>query len=85
MKKIAEKYNKSVAQVIFKYLIQIGTAPVPKSSNPKRIKENIDIFDFELSEDDMADIDGLNKDCRLNYMGDFKIEDHKYYPFHLEY
>lgn len=82
---MASKHNKSVAQIIFRYLIQIGTAPVPKSSNKDRIKSNIDIFDFELSEEEVKDIDKLNKNCRLNYMKGYGVNNHKYYPFHLEF
>lgn len=45
--------------------IQHGTVPIPKSSNKKRLQENIDIFNFELSEQDVAAIDGLNRNTRI--------------------
>lgn len=45
--------------------IQHGTVPIPKSSNKKRLQENIDIFDFELSKQDIAAIDGLNRNTRI--------------------
>lgn len=57
---IAGKYNKSTAQVALRYLLQIGVAPIPKSSNAKRLRENIDVFDFQLDKNDMAKIKKLN-------------------------
>ncbi len=57
--KIAEKYGKSVAQVALRWELQSGIVPLPKSDNPQRISQNIDIFDFSLSEDDMAVINTL--------------------------
>ena len=56
---IAETYNKTVAQVVLRWSLQKGFLPLPKSVTPNRIKENIDIFDFELSEFDMGLIDAL--------------------------
>ena len=62
--KIAAHHSKSVAQVILRWEIQQGVAVIPKSKTPERIKENIDIFDFELTEDEMTMIDLLNKNQR---------------------
>ena len=45
--------------------IQHGTVPIPKSSNKKRLQENINIFNFELSEQDVAAVDGLNRNARI--------------------
>ncbi len=56
LNEIAGKYGKTVSQVILRWTIQQGLLPVPKSSQPQRIKENIDIFNFELSEDDMSSV-----------------------------
>ena len=50
LEKIAVKHQKSVAQIALRWLVQRGIVPVVKSSNPKRMRENIDIFDFILSE-----------------------------------
>ncbi|MBC5627808.1 aldo/keto reductase [Clostridium sp. NSJ-6] len=57
---LAEKYNKSIAQITLRWHIQNGVIPIPKSSNEERIKANIDIFDFNLSNEDMKKIDSLN-------------------------
>lgn len=53
---IGQKYNKSVAQVALRYLIQNGIIVIPKSSKVERMKQNIDIFDFELTSEDMEKI-----------------------------
>lgn len=62
---VAAKYNKSVAQVILRWDLQNGVVTIPKSINEARIVQNADIFDFELSSEDMARIDALNKDERI--------------------
>ncbi|WML38208.1 aldo/keto reductase [Neobacillus sp. OS1-2] len=61
---IAQKYNKSVAQVILRWDLQNGVVTIPKSIKEHRIIENADVFDFELSAEDMEKIDGLNQDSR---------------------
>lgn len=61
---IAEKYGKSAAQVVLRWHIERGDIVFPKSVTPQRIKENIDIFDFELAGDDVEAITALNKDQR---------------------
>lgn len=58
---LSEKYNKTIAQIALRWHIQRGVIPIPKSSNEDRIKENIDIFDFEISSEDMKYIDLLNE------------------------
>ncbi|WP_139490904.1 aldo/keto reductase [Brevibacillus dissolubilis] len=65
LKEIADHYGKSVAQVILRWDLQHGVVTIPKSIKEARIIENADIFDFELSTEDMARIDGLNKDLRV--------------------
>ena len=60
--KIAKNHNKSVAQVILRWDYQNGVIVIPGSSNPEHIKENISIFDFELTEDEMKQIEELNRD-----------------------
>ncbi|KAB7705044.1 aldo/keto reductase [Bacillus aerolatus] len=62
---LAKKYNKSVSQIILRWHLQNGTIIIPKSVHPDRIKENIDLFDFQLSVEDMKNISALNKGERL--------------------
>ena len=51
--KMAEKYNKTVSQICLRWSIQMGALPLPKSSTAQRMKENADIFDFEISDEDI--------------------------------
>ena len=60
LKGIAAKYNKSVGQVLLRWNVQRGVVVVPKSTHVERIKENIDIFDFELNEEEMKQISSLD-------------------------
>ncbi|AQP53196.1 2,5-diketo-D-gluconic acid reductase [Vagococcus penaei] len=60
LKTIAARYNKSVAQVVLRWGLHHNFLPLPKSVTPSRIKENLDIFDFSLSDDDIKLIDGLS-------------------------
>ncbi|GGG82925.1 aldo/keto reductase [Staphylococcus pragensis] len=62
---IGKEVGKSPAQVIIRWNIQHGVIVIPKSITPSRIEENINVFDFELSEDQMNRIDQLNKDKRV--------------------
>lgn len=64
IQQIANKYNKTIAQVILRWHIQEGTCIIPKSITPHRIKENIDILDFSLTDDDMQLIASLDKNER---------------------
>lgn len=67
LKRLCKKYNKSLAQIILRWDIQQGIIPIPRSSSPKRQAENIDIFDFEITDDDMKAIDSININSRLRY------------------
>lgn len=62
LQKIAEKHGKSVAQVILRYDVQNGIVTIPKSVKEERIIENKEIFDFQLTKEEIAAIDGLNRD-----------------------
>ncbi len=62
---IGKKYNKSSAQVIVRWNVQRDVIVLPKSVHKERIAQNIDVFDFELSADDMKAIDGLNTNSRV--------------------
>jgi diketogulonate reductase-like aldo/keto reductase len=57
---IAEAHGKSPAQVMLRWGLQHGRSVIPKSTKPERIAENIDVFDFELTADQMTAIDGLD-------------------------
>lgn len=57
--KIAEAHGKTVAQVILRWMLQEGVVTFPKTTNPQHILDNIDVFDFELSDDEMARINAL--------------------------
>ena len=65
IKSIGAKYGKTAAQVILRWNIDSGIVAIPKSTTPGRIKENIDIFDFSLTKDEIEAIDSLNKDQRV--------------------
>jgi len=61
---LAEKYDKSYAQIMLRWCIQQGLIILPKSVTPSRIQENIAVFDFNLSKEDMAKLATLNRDLR---------------------
>lgn len=65
LNEIGKEVNKSAAQVIIKWNMQHNVVVIPKSVTSSRIEENIDVFDFELSADQMKRIDDLNKDQRI--------------------
>lgn len=71
VKDIAQKHARTSAQVVLRWGVQRGTAIVPKSSNAERLHENIALFDFELSGDEMTAICALNRNRRFNDPGDF--------------
>lgn len=66
---LADKYHKSVVQIILRWHEQEGFIPLPKSTNPEHIKSNLDIFDFELTEDEMNEIRAL--DTNRSYFQDY--------------
>lgn len=57
-----EKYGKTAAQILLRWSVQNDFIPIPKSSNEERLKENINIFDFELSPEDISLLNSLNED-----------------------
>ena len=61
---LAKKYGKTNAQVILRWHIQAGNIVIPGSKNPAHIKDNFDLFDFSLTEEEMAKITALDKDTR---------------------
>lgn len=65
LQELAQQYNKTPAQIVLRWNIQHGIVTIPKSVTPHRIKENINILDFELSPADMEKIDHMNQDRRF--------------------
>lgn len=62
--RLAEKYKKSNAQIILRWHIQAGNVVIPGSKNPDHIRDNFDLFDFSLSEEEMGEIAALDKKAR---------------------
>ena len=65
IKRIAENHHKSPAQIMIRWAVQRGTICIPKSVHEERIKENCNIFDFELSEEEMSEMKALDKRFRF--------------------
>ena len=63
---LAHTYGKTPAQVILRWHVQSGLIVIPKSVKPERIRENLALFDFELSENDMRAIEGMDREQRIN-------------------
>jgi diketogulonate reductase-like aldo/keto reductase len=62
IEQLAAKHGKTPTQVVLRWHHQLGALPIPKSANPQRQRENIDIFDFELSDDDLAQVATLESE-----------------------
>lgn len=58
---IAKTHGKSVVQILLRHLVQKGIAVIPSSKNPNHLKENVEIFDFELTQDEVNRLDALDK------------------------
>lgn len=80
--KIAEAHDKSAAQVILRWHLQRGDTFIPKSVHPQRIQQNADIYDFELSDDEMKQIAGLNRNTRISQEPEMVYEIGHQYPHH---
>ena len=65
LQKLAQAHDKTPAQIVLRWHLQSGFIVIPKSVTPSRIGENFDVFGFELSDDDMAQIAALNEDDRI--------------------
>ena len=65
LQEIATKHNKTPAQVILRWNLQLGVSTIPKSSNPLRIEENFDVFDFYLDDNDMGALKSLHENFRI--------------------
>ncbi|MGI5832924.1 MAG: aldo/keto reductase [Thermoguttaceae bacterium] len=75
LKELSTKYSKSVAQICIRWALQKGVNPLPKSVTAARIKENFDVFDFNISDEDIAKIDSLPESGATGY-----DPDHFIYP-----
>ncbi|XP_042846873.1 1,5-anhydro-D-fructose reductase isoform X1 [Panthera tigris] len=80
IQRIAQKYNRSPAQIVIRFQIQRNVIVIPKSVTPTRIRENIQVFDFELSETDMNDILDLDRNFRMCTLPTLIKPSHKAFP-----
>ena len=79
----AERLKRTPAQVVLRWGVQRGTAVIPKSSRVERLRENLALFDFELSDQEMSDISALNQNRRFNDPGVFCEQAFgKFYPIY---
>lgn len=67
MKSLAEKYGRTISQIVLRWDLQMKIVTIPKSINENRIKENCNIYDFEISEEDMKRIESLNTGERIGH------------------
>ena len=67
LKELSEIYNKTIPQIVLRWNIQLGVVTIPKSVTKERIRENFDVFDFELSKEHMEKINSLNKNLRTSH------------------
>ncbi|XP_058054620.1 1,5-anhydro-D-fructose reductase-like [Anopheles bellator] len=82
VREIGQKYGKTNGQVILRYLIDIGTIPIPYSTNDERIRQNIDVFDFKLTENEIQYLSSFHSDRTIQFL---PLKGHKYYPFNVEF
>lgn len=79
----AKRLQRSPAQIVLRWGVQRNTAVIPKTVNPERLKENLALFDFELSDEEMDAISGLNQNRRFNDPGVFcDVAFNKFYPIY---
>ena len=65
IQEMSKKYSKTPAQIMIRWILQHKVIAIPKSTHEKRIKENADVFDFEITENDMEKIDSINESMRI--------------------
>ncbi|XP_064152798.1 aldo-keto reductase family 1 member A1-A [Anguilla rostrata] len=89
---LARRYGKTPAQVIIRWQVQRGVVCIPKSITPSRIQQNIQVFDFKLSDEDMKQIESFNRDERLiiptierDGQKVWRDAVHPHFPFHDPY
>ena len=83
MTQLAAKHNKTAAQVAFRWQFQRGVVVIPKSARKTRQLENIDIFDFQLTDSDMKQVESLPQKQRIYDIEG--IQSHPDYPFNAPY
>jgi len=81
VKRLAKKYNKNEGQILLKFEVQRGIAVIPKSVNVERIRSNIQIFDFEMSAEEIRELEGLDRNYRSCVFNVCGIPNHPLYPF----
>lgn len=87
VQKISAEHKRMPAQILLRFLLQLGVVVIPKSASPERIKANIDLFNFELTEDDMNLLRSLDQGVKgriFNFLFFKGVEDHPQYPFKSE-
>ncbi|AKN30367.1 glyoxal reductase [Clostridium carboxidivorans P7] len=72
LKELSNKYKKTISQIVLRWDLQMGIVTIPKSTSPSRIKENADLFDFEISKEDIDKIKKLNINFRIG-MDPYKV------------
>ena len=87
LKTIADKYGKSVAQILIRFQVQRNVVVIPKAVTPARIESNIKVFDFELTPEEMATIESFDNGYRIINLGinGPYVTGHKYYPFNAPF
>uniref|UniRef100_A0A1A9WDK8 NADP-dependent oxidoreductase domain-containing protein n=1 Tax=Glossina brevipalpis TaxID=37001 RepID=A0A1A9WDK8_9MUSC len=82
VKQIAKNYNKTPAQILLRWILDCGLAAIPKSTNPGRLRENFNVFDFTLTDEEIKKLKSLDVNIRIC---DFKffpgVERHPEFPF----
>ncbi|XP_055598181.1 1,5-anhydro-D-fructose reductase-like [Uranotaenia lowii] len=80
---LSQKYDKTPGQIILRYLIHQGTIPIPMAADPELIRQNIEIFSFKLSDEDIQAMWSLNSGIRTSPLE--RCASHKYFPFGIEF
>jgi aldehyde reductase len=83
VQQIGDKYNKTPGQVVLRYLVQTEAYPLPKSANQERLAHNLDIFDFELTNEELRIMDAFHTGERTVPFA--LCTEHKYFPFKTEF
>ncbi|MCR5474846.1 MAG: aldo/keto reductase [Lachnospiraceae bacterium] len=81
--RLSKKYGKTIQQINLKFLLQKGILPIPKASTPEHMKANMDVFDFDLTEDDLSMLSHMQQTAWLEEHPDFAIPDRKSNPANL--